>query len=300
NGGLRVDPATEPALTSGDTVADRYLVQTQVPTDIPHAVSWLGRDEILRRQVEVTILGGPHSSEALDAARRASVVQDDRLQHVRREGHHEELSYVVTDPVHGRSLTSLLAEGPLPPEQARSMIGQAALAIATARKRGVHHLRLRPDALRLSYAAEVVVAGLAIDAAQAGTHLEQASAAAREDSVDLVRLLYTALTGSWPGRPELAGDLPLAERTDAAPVAPAGADPARTPAEHRHRRPGGHRGYRRGRIRRRRGGCRHRAAGHLGQCSTAHAGPRDRHERAAAGDHSARTPGRTRIATRTA
>src|SRR5690625_945254 len=221
NGGLRVDPATEPALTSGDTVADRYLVQTQVPTDIPHAVSWLGHDEILRRQVQVTVLGGPHSSEALDAARRASLVQDDRLQHVRRVGHHEETSYVVTDPVEGRSLISLVAERPLPPEQARSLIGQAATALETARKRGVHHLRLRPSTLRLSYAGEVVVTGLAIDAAQAGTYLEQASAAAREDSVDLVRLLYTALTGSWPGQPELAGGLPLAQRTDAAPVAPA-------------------------------------------------------------------------------
>jgi len=128
---------------------------------------------------------------------------------------------VVTDPVEGRSLISLVAERPLPPEQARSLIGQAATALETARKRGVHHLRLRPSTLRLSYAGEVVVTGLAIDAAQAGTYLEQASAAAREDSVDLVRLLYTALTGSWPGQPELAGGLPLAQRTDAAPVAPA-------------------------------------------------------------------------------
>src|SRR5699024_3608853 len=126
NGGLRVDPATEPALTSGDPVADRYLVQTQVPTDLPHADSWLGHDEILRRQVQVTVLSAPHSSEALDAARRASLVQDDRLQHVRRVGHHEETSYVVTDPVEGRSLISLVAERPLPPEQARSLLGQAA------------------------------------------------------------------------------------------------------------------------------------------------------------------------------
>src|SRR5699024_7836339 len=70
NGGLRVDPATEPALTSGDTVADRYLVQTQVPTDIPHAVSWLGHDEILRRTVQVTGRGvHPRRQTTYDARR---------------------------------------------------------------------------------------------------------------------------------------------------------------------------------------------------------------------------------------
>src|SRR5699024_6564783 len=92
--------------------------------------------------------------------------------------------------------------------------------LETARKRGVHHLRLRPSSLHLSYAGEVVVTGLAIDAAQSGTHVEQASAAAREDSVALVRLLYTALTGHWPGANELAGDLPVAAHSETGPVAP--------------------------------------------------------------------------------
>lgn len=220
NGGPRVDRATEPVLTSGATVADRYVVETQVPTDLPDAVSWLGQDEILRRRVQVTVLGGPHSSEGLDAARRASLVRDERLAHIRRVGHHEDTSYVVTDPIEGVTLADLVADGPVPPEKARALIGNAATALESARKRGVHHLRLRPTAIHLTSDADVVVSGLAVDAAQAGTHVADARSAARADALALVQLLYAALTGRWPGDAALAGELPAAAREHGTVVAP--------------------------------------------------------------------------------
>lgn len=221
NGGSRVNRATEAVLSSGDTVADRYVVDTPVPTNLPNAVSWLGQDEILRRRIQVTILAGPHNHEALDAARRASLVRDERLQHIRRVGHHESTSYVVTDPVEAVALSAAVAAAPMPPGQARALIGHAATALETARKRGVHHLRLRPGALYLTYAAEAMVTGLAVDAAQAGTHIDDPRAAARADSVALVQLLYTALTGRWPGAREISDDLPAAPESQGLPTAPA-------------------------------------------------------------------------------
>ncbi|WP_147919230.1 murein biosynthesis integral membrane protein MurJ [Ruania zhangjianzhongii] len=221
NGGPRVDRVADPALESGDTVADRYVLDAPAETDLGHAWAWSGQDEILQRRVQVTVLGGPHKEEALDAARRASLVRDDRLQRILRVGHYEDTAYLVTEPVAGVPLSTLVEAGPMPPTQARALVGNAAAALETARKRGVHHLRLSPQSVQLMQDGTVVVTGLAVAAAQAGTELPDARSAARTDAVALVELLYTALTGMWPGDRVLASGLPLAPRSGRAPEPPA-------------------------------------------------------------------------------
>src|SRR5699024_6629528 len=162
-----------------------------------------------------------HGEEALDAARRAALVRDDRLAHIRRVGNHEDTAYVVTEPLAGLSLADLVADGPVPHAQARALVGNAATALETARKRGVHHLALSPGSLHLTRDGTVVVTGLAVAAAQSGIEVPDATTAARADAVGLVQLLYTALTGTWPGEPDLAAGVPLAPRTGSAAQPPA-------------------------------------------------------------------------------
>src|SRR5699024_5881549 len=77
----------------------------------------------------------------------------------------------------------------------------AATALETARKRGVHHLALSPGSLHLTRDGTVVVTALAVAAAQSGIEVPDAPTAARAAAVGLVPLLYTALTGPWPGAP---------------------------------------------------------------------------------------------------
>ncbi|HLS62397.1 MAG TPA: murein biosynthesis integral membrane protein MurJ [Ruania sp.] len=221
NGGPRVDRAADLALQSGDMVADRYVLDAPVPTDLPDASAWTGQDEILQRPVRVTVLAGSHREEALDAARRAALVRDDRLAHIRRVGNHENIAYVVTEPLDSLSLADLVADGPVPHAQARALVGNAATALETARKRGVHHLALGPGSLHLTRDGEVVVTGLAVAAAQSGIEVPDASTAARADAVGLVQLLYTALTGTWPGERELAAGVGLAPRSGSTAQPPA-------------------------------------------------------------------------------
>src|SRR5699024_12847347 len=97
-----------------------------------------------------TVLAGAHREEALDAARRAALVRDDRLAHIRRVGNHEDTAYVVTEPLAGLSLADLVADGPVPHAQARALVGNAATALETARKRGVTPLALGQGSLLLT------------------------------------------------------------------------------------------------------------------------------------------------------
>ncbi|SEE76489.1 murein biosynthesis integral membrane protein MurJ [Ruania alba] len=219
-GGTSVTHGTTATLEPGATLADRYVLQGPLPTDLPETSVWSGHDEILQREVLLTVVQGAHREEALDAARRAALITDPRLRRIMRVGSHDGTGFVVSDPTPARSLADLVSEGRLPAPQARALVGEAAAALELSRKRGVHHLHLRPTALRVTDSGEVQLCGLAVDAAQAGITSTDSRRSARADAIDLVALLYTALTGYWPGAPERAGALPAAPRKDGAPIPP--------------------------------------------------------------------------------
>ncbi|WP_200837491.1 murein biosynthesis integral membrane protein MurJ [Ruania rhizosphaerae] len=219
-GGTSVAQGTTTSLEPGITLADRYVLEAASSTDLPGASAWSGQDEILQRPVSITTLQGQHRDEALDAARRAALISDPRLRRIVRVGTHDGVAFVVSEPSAGTSLAGLVAGGRLPAAQARTVVGEAATAIELSRKRGVHHLYLRPSALEVGADGSVQLGGLAIDAAQAGMTPVDPQRSARTDAVDLVALLYTALTGHWPGPPERSGGLPTAPRIDGAPVPP--------------------------------------------------------------------------------
>jgi murein biosynthesis integral membrane protein MurJ len=206
----------------GTLLAGRYRLHQPVPIDLPGVDCWSARDQILDRPVRALVLRSGRIAEAQDAARRAALVRDPRLLRVLDVGDHEGVVYAVTEPVVGKDLQQLTEQGPLPADQARSIVAEAAAALEVARRRGVHHLALRPSAVHVTPDGGVLVTGLALDGELLGHDLSGAKATSRADTVGLVSLLYLALTGRWPAQSEL---LPFdgaeaAPMVDGSPVAP--------------------------------------------------------------------------------
>ena len=203
----------------GSVLAGRYRLEGQVRTR-PGGSLWRAVDETLDRPVLVQafVLGHPYGPEIVDAARRAALVEDPRLQRVLAAGEERGTAYVVLERLSGRTLVDLLGTGPLPAESARRIVGEAAQALDRAAARGLHHLRLRPTSLVVAADGTVTVVGTAIDAAADGAESPNTPAATRSDAVGLVALLYAALTGRWPGAQD--SGLARAPRVAGRPVPP--------------------------------------------------------------------------------
>ena len=147
----------------GTLLSGRYRVLQSLPSSLPGSSAWTASDQILDRAVHVTIVSAGNVSQALDAARRAALVADPRLVRILDVGEHEGMGYVVSEQVSGPSLAELVSAGPLPADQARALIGEAASALEIARRRGVHHLALRPSTLHVTASGGVVITGIAVD-----------------------------------------------------------------------------------------------------------------------------------------
>lgn len=225
SGGRRTSPPTVRELRvdevgRGTVLAGRYRVLEPEPSTVPVLQTWSAVDEILDRPVRAQVLAPDSSAAGLDAARRAALVTDPRLLRVLDVGTHEGLGYVVTEQVSGPSLAQLVLREPLTADQARAVVGEASAALEVARRRGVHHQALRPSSVCVADDGRVLVSGLALDAALLGRDESDARSTSRTDAVDLVRLLYTALTGQWPGPADAADGLPTAPVVDGTPVPP--------------------------------------------------------------------------------
>src|SRR4051795_13062211 len=141
----------EPALDGvghGSVLAGRYRLDDRVRTR-PDGSLWRAVDETLERRVLVSAYAVEHpfGGEIVDAARRAALVEDPRLQRVLAAGTERGTPYVVLEPAAGRTLAELLQNGPLAAETGRRLAGEAAQALDRAAARGLHHLRLRPTSL---------------------------------------------------------------------------------------------------------------------------------------------------------
>jgi hypothetical protein len=166
---------------------------------------WKATDETLARPVRVLTFapGFPRITETITAARAASRLNDSRFAQVFDVEDSDELAYVVLEWVAGATLLDMLADGPLDPPRAATVIAEAAQALAAAHRFGQPHLRLDPSVLHWTPGGGVKISGLGIDAALAGPALTEAHTEDPElaDARDLGRLLYAALTGYWPGPP---------------------------------------------------------------------------------------------------
>jgi hypothetical protein len=205
----------------GTVLSGRYELIDPRPCDLPDTAEWQATDQILGRRVVVRVFPAAGSGPALDAARRAALVADPRLVRVLDVGSDEGFGYVITELVAGPTLALLVGREPLSADQARAIVGEAASALEVARRRGVHHLALRPSALAVSDDGRVLISGTAVDAVLLGRPGGDARTTSRTDAADLVRLVYAALTGHWPGPGETADGLPTAPAVDGVPVPPA-------------------------------------------------------------------------------
>lgn len=197
----------------------RYALTAAMPATLPRIVRHLGRDAILGREVVVLTLSGatPHRDEILDAASRAALIDDARLQRV-YDVERGNPAFIVTEAVAGRSFGSLVREG-LSPAQVRAIVGEAAQALEAASRRGLHHLNLAPESVRVLPDGTVRLSGVGIEAAALG--LEKSGGdpldSDRADARSLVELLYFGLTRRWPGKRAGIAPAPTSEGVPARP-----------------------------------------------------------------------------------
>ncbi|MGD8148741.1 lipid II flippase MurJ [Ornithinimicrobium sp. Y1694] len=205
-------------LEVGTRVGDRYALDELLARREGGTLDyWSARDTTLGRLVAVTVLpaDGEHAATAeavVDGARRVASVDDPRLVRVLDVGIDDGLCWIVEEGLsEAESLASLVAERPLPAEEARRVIGEAAAGLESARRRGLHHLYLNPHAVLRTSDGTVKVSGVGMAAALEDTDDVTPVEASLIDTADLVSLLYTGLTGRWPGEEEMPG-LPSARR----------------------------------------------------------------------------------------
>lgn len=193
-------PESDIHVNPGTMLADRYRLDTRVPTTLDNASAWKAVDRVLDRPVHAILLTGPTATAGLDAARRAALVSDPHLAKVLDVGtavqngrsHH----YVITEPLGGETLAELVSEQPLDGATTRSIIGEAASALDAAERHGIHHVALRPDVVRVDD-NRVLLSGLGMDADFAYTEGFSGDSAAH-DALGLAALAYYAVSGFWP------------------------------------------------------------------------------------------------------
>src|SRR5258708_34563085 len=97
-------------------------------------ILWKAMDETLARPVSVLTFapGFPRIPQVVTAARAASRLTDPRLAQVFDVEDGPGGAYIVLEWVGGESLTALLAEGPLDPARACSLVADAARALSGA------------------------------------------------------------------------------------------------------------------------------------------------------------------------
>ena len=178
-------------------LADRYRL-IDLLTESAGGRFWRAHDRVLERHVAVHVIAGDDERAALlrEAARTSATVLDRRLLRVLDVDEAADLCFVVNEWGSGTSLDILLADGePLSPTVAAWIVSEVADTVAVAHEVGVSHGRLVPENVLVDHDGGVRLIGFAVDAALHGLPPGRIST----DVVDLVGLLYAALTGKWPG-----------------------------------------------------------------------------------------------------
>lgn len=212
-------------IDTGTVLGGRYELEELLARRDDTLDYWSANDQTLDRLVAVTVLPATGDYEdmahaVLDGARRTAGVDDPRLVRVLDVGLEQEVCWIVEEGLsEAESLASLVLEHPLPAEEARRIVGEAASGLESARRRGLHHLYLNPHAVLRTSEGSVKVSGVGVAAAIEQVDDVSAAEASLIDTTDLLSLLYTGLTGRWPGE-DIEGLRPARRLADGTLPAP--------------------------------------------------------------------------------
>ena len=204
--------------TEPDALRSRWTLEGTIPlSGVAEGASWRrARSVATGQDVVLFIVRGDTALEAADAVRRAYLVEDPHLLPVQdivvlddpREASPEE---PATEDAQGPTtvveyllppappLAALLARGPLHPETARAIIGEAATGLEVARRRGVRHQLLDSNRVFVdTRSGAVSILGIGVEAATHPDLDRSREVASFQDTAALVALLYRALTGRSP------------------------------------------------------------------------------------------------------
>ncbi|ASK65812.1 hypothetical protein CFK39_08175 [Brachybacterium avium] len=210
-----------------DALRSRWTLEGQVPlSGVADGAVWhRARSISTGEDVVLFVVQGEAALEAADAVRRAYLVEDPRLLTVKdivvfddprdtsadqptagsAEGPTTVVEYALPP---APPLAALLAKGPLHPETARAIIGEAATGLEAARRRGVRHQFLDSNRVFVDTGSgQVVLLGIGVEAAAHPGLDRSREVASFQDTAALVALLYRALTGRSP-RHDATGTVP--------------------------------------------------------------------------------------------
>ncbi|MGQ0845930.1 MAG: protein kinase family protein [Sporichthyaceae bacterium] len=182
----------------GARLADRYRLEKCAQT-LDDVTVWYANDDLLARQVGIYVIPESHELAAtlVVAAQSAAALEDSRFVRVLDAFHRDGNVHLVFERLPGaRTLSAVLvADGPMDPALAQSLITDATEAICAAHEAGLAHLRLQPDTVLITPDGQVKIFGLCVEATRHGT---TATDPARKDTRGLGRVLHAALTARWP------------------------------------------------------------------------------------------------------
>lgn len=160
-------------------IAGRYSLDREIGRGGMGAV-WLGRDDVLGRQVALKRIGmtpGGSSPDLLRAEREARLAA--RLNHPHVVAvfdlvDEDDQQWLVMEYVEGSTLAELLrANGALSPDQAAQIIVQAAEALAAAHEAGIVHRDVKPSNILVTPEGQVKLSDFGIARAEADASLTQ-------------------------------------------------------------------------------------------------------------------------------